>query len=187
MFQSKLISRGAKPKLYWSVVRPVVTYACETWVLKESEINELLGFERKILRKFFGPSKENDSWRMKTNEELNQLINHKSIINFIRAQRLSWLGHVERMSPNKSAKSLYLWKPLGARTVGRPKTRWEGDVKADIKKMKVPNWKTTVQDRTKWTVWLRRPKLYVSCSVKEEEEEYSPLTRYLYIKIEFHI
>jgi hypothetical protein len=61
MFQSKLISRGAKLKLYWSVVRPIVTYACETWVLKESEINKLLGFERKILRKCFGPSKENDS------------------------------------------------------------------------------------------------------------------------------
>jgi hypothetical protein len=49
------------------VVRPVVTYACETWVLKESEVNKLLVFERKILRKIFGPSKENDSWSMKTN------------------------------------------------------------------------------------------------------------------------
>jgi hypothetical protein len=45
------------------MVRPAVTYACKTWVLKESEINKLLVFERKI----FGPSKENDSWRMKTN------------------------------------------------------------------------------------------------------------------------
>jgi hypothetical protein len=36
MFQNKLISRGAKLKLYWTVVRPVVTYACETWILKKS-------------------------------------------------------------------------------------------------------------------------------------------------------
>jgi hypothetical protein len=72
MFQSKLICRGAQLKLYWSVVRPVVTYACETWILKESEINKLLVFERKILRKIFDPRKENDSWRMKTNQELNQ-------------------------------------------------------------------------------------------------------------------
>jgi hypothetical protein len=43
------------------VLRPVFTYACETWVLKESEINKLLAFERKILRNIFGPSKENDS------------------------------------------------------------------------------------------------------------------------------
>jgi hypothetical protein len=54
------------------------------------------------------------------------------------------------MSPNRSAKSLYSWKPLGAKPVGRPKTRWEGDDKADIKKMKVADWKITVQDRTKW-------------------------------------
>jgi hypothetical protein len=42
MFQSKLISREAKLKLYWSVVRAVVAYACETWILKESEIDKLL-------------------------------------------------------------------------------------------------------------------------------------------------
>jgi hypothetical protein len=53
-----------------------------------SEINTLLVFEWKILWKIFGPSTENDSWRMKTNQELNQLINHKNIINFIRAQTL---------------------------------------------------------------------------------------------------
>jgi hypothetical protein len=75
-------------KLYWSVVRPVDPYACETWILKEREINKLLVFERKILRKIVGPSKENDIWRMKSNQELNQLINHKNISNFIRAQRL---------------------------------------------------------------------------------------------------
>jgi hypothetical protein len=131
------------------VVRPVVTYACETWVLKESEMNNLLFFERKIRRKIFGPSKENDSWRVETNQELHQLIDHINIINFIRAQRLSWLGHVERMSPNRSVKSLYSWKPLGARPAGRTKTNWEDHVKADIK-MKVPDWKITVQDRTQW-------------------------------------
>jgi hypothetical protein len=95
---------------------------------------------------------------MKTNQELNQLINHKNIINFINAQRLSWLGHVERILPNRSVKSLYSWKPLGARPVGRPKTRWEDDVKADIKKMKVPDWKITFQDRTKWKVLVEKTK-----------------------------
>jgi hypothetical protein len=54
------------------------------------------------------------------------------------------------MSPNRSVKCLYSWKPLGTGSVGRPKTRWEEDVKADIRKVKVPNWKTIVQDRTKW-------------------------------------
>jgi hypothetical protein len=131
------------------VVRPVVTYACETWVLKKIKSKNYWFFERKILRKIFGPNKENDCRRMKTNQEYNQLISYKNV-NFIHAQRLSWIGHVERMSPNRSVKCLYSWKPLGTSPVGRPKTRWEEDVKAEIMKMKVPNWKTIVQDRTKW-------------------------------------
>jgi hypothetical protein len=52
-----------------------MTYASETWVLKESSIQKLLVFERKILWKIFGPTKENQLWRIKTNDELAKLIN----------------------------------------------------------------------------------------------------------------
>jgi hypothetical protein len=57
----------------------------------------LLVFERKILRRIFGPTKENQIWRIKTNEELDKLIKHKNIVDYIKAQRLSWFGHVQRM------------------------------------------------------------------------------------------
>jgi len=86
-------------KLYWSILRPIVTYACETWVLKETIKNKLMVFERKVLRKIFGPTKErNGTWRIKTNDELDILIRHKNIINYINAQRLSWFGHLHQMS-----------------------------------------------------------------------------------------
>ena len=50
-------------------------------------------FERKVLR-IFGPTKERDgTWRIKTNDELDELIRHKNIINYVQAQRLSWFGH----------------------------------------------------------------------------------------------
>jgi hypothetical protein len=81
-----------------------------------------------MLRKVVDPSKGNDSWRSKTNQELNKLINHKNIANYLRARRHSWLGHIKRMPPNRSVKSLYTWKPLDARPVGRPETRWKDDV-----------------------------------------------------------
>ena len=58
MFQNKLLSKKSKLKLYWTLIRPIVTYACETWVLKENIIQKLVIFERKILRKIFGPTKE---------------------------------------------------------------------------------------------------------------------------------
>jgi hypothetical protein len=45
-------------KLYWSIVRPIVIYTCETWILKETIKNMLMVFERKVLRKIFGPTKK---------------------------------------------------------------------------------------------------------------------------------
>jgi hypothetical protein len=51
-------------------------------VNKLSTIQKLLVFERKILRRIFGPTKENKTWRIKTNEKLDKLIKHKSIVNY---------------------------------------------------------------------------------------------------------
>jgi hypothetical protein len=61
-FKSRLLTKSSKLKLYGSVIRPVVTYAFETWVLKENITQKLLVFERKILRGIFGPTKENQLW-----------------------------------------------------------------------------------------------------------------------------
>jgi hypothetical protein len=88
MLQSKLLSRKSNLKLYRTLIRPIVTYASETWVLKENSIQKLI-FERKILRKIFRPTKElNGLWRIKTNEELEEVIKRKNIIRFIKSQRL---------------------------------------------------------------------------------------------------
>jgi len=46
LFKSRLVSKKSKLKLYWSIVRPIVTYACEVWVLKETIKNKLTVFER---------------------------------------------------------------------------------------------------------------------------------------------
>jgi hypothetical protein len=115
MFQDKLLSKRSKLKLYWSVIRPVVTYACETWVLKEKVIQKLMIFERKVLRKIFGPTKQqNGLWRIETNEELDKLIKHKNIIRFVKAQRLNCLGHIERMPKERVVKQINNWKPTAS-------------------------------------------------------------------------
>ena len=100
-------------KLYWSVIRPIVVYGCETWALRESIIQKLSVFERKILRKIFGPTKEaNGIWRIKTNE-LDELI---------KAQRLSWFGHTNRTPETSIVKRLHKWKPFTRRPAGSPKS-----------------------------------------------------------------
>jgi len=65
----------------------------------------LMVFERKVLRKIFGPTKEGDgTWRIKTDDELVELIRHKNIINHIKAKRLSWFGHLHRMAKERMVK-----------------------------------------------------------------------------------
>jgi len=53
-----LVSQEIKNELYWSIIRPIITYGCETWVLKETIKNKLMVFERKVLTKMFGSTKE---------------------------------------------------------------------------------------------------------------------------------
>jgi hypothetical protein len=98
LFKSKLISRNLKKQIYQTLVQPVVTYGGETWTPTLTDENALRIFERKILRKIYGPVLENGEIRIRYNEELNELIKGEDIGRFIKAQKLQWLGHVERMN-----------------------------------------------------------------------------------------
>jgi hypothetical protein len=86
LFKSKLLCKKSKLRMYQTLVRPVVTYACETWVLKVNIKSKLRVFERKVLSRIYGPTKESDgTWRIKSNDELNRLIGNKNTINYIKA------------------------------------------------------------------------------------------------------
>jgi hypothetical protein len=151
LFTSKLISRNVKLHLYDTLIRPILTYAAETWVLKESMIKKLMIFERRIMRKIFGPTRTDDGyWRIKTNQEISDILKGQNIIGFIKKQRLNWLGHVERMTEDNNVNKIKSWKPMSKRPIGRPKLRWEDDVLGDIKSMNVRNWKNVAQDREGW-------------------------------------
>jgi hypothetical protein len=80
--------------------------------------NKLMVFERKVLRE-----KRNGTWRIKTNNELDELIRHKEIINCIKAQRLSWFGHLHQMVEERMVKKVYKWKPMSIRPQGGPKNK----------------------------------------------------------------
>ena len=150
LFKSNLVSRKSKCNVYWSVIRPIIVYDCETWVLKEGIIQKLSVFEREILRKIFGPTKEaNGIWRIETNKGLNELIKHRNIINYVKVQRLSWFGHINRMPETNIVKRICKWKPFTGRPAGRPKSQWEDDVRDDLKKMKLVKWAEQAGDRRK--------------------------------------
>lgn len=137
-------------KLYTSVIRPIVTYAAETWTLKEKDVKRLQIFERKILRMIYGSVKLPDgNWRIRTNDELDKIIQHRNIVNHVKSLRLSWFGHLHRMSEDRNAKKVYNWIPLSNKIRGRPKIRWRDEVLSDMS-LGIRKWTLKVQKRDEW-------------------------------------
>ena len=81
---------------------------------------------------------------------LTKLIEGADIVRYIKAQRIKWLGHIQRMDQARPTGKLLDWKPMGTRPVGRPRQRWQEDVMEDLKKLKVKNWKEAAKDRRTW-------------------------------------
>jgi hypothetical protein len=132
------------------MIRPVVTYSSETLTLTAKDENNLRISERQILRKIFGPINIDNIWRIRSNMEIDKLIKGADIVRFINAQRIKWLGHIQRMDQARSTRKLLDWKPMGTTPTGRPRQRWQEDVMEDLKKLKVTNWKETAKDRGTW-------------------------------------
>ena len=103
------------------------------------------------MRKILGPTRLDDGyWRIKTNQEINDILKGQNIIGFIKKQRLNWLGHVECMAEDNNVQKIKRWKPMSKRPIGRPKIRWEDDFLEDINSMNVRNWKNVAQNRDRW-------------------------------------
>jgi hypothetical protein len=130
-----------------TLIRPIVTYGAETWAATESELQKLLIFERKFLRRIYGPFKDQDNWRIRTNRELDTLTGGMNIILYIKAQRLRWVGHIQRMEDVRMVKKLTNWKPFGKRPAERPKNRWIDEILKDMEVLKVKNWKELSRNR----------------------------------------
>jgi len=81
---------------------------------------------------------------------LDKLIKYENIINHIKAQRLSWFGHIQRTPEARAAGKIFKWNPLTTRPRGRHKYRWEDIIIQDLGQMKIKNWLTCVGDRAKW-------------------------------------
>ena len=74
-------------------------YGCETWSLTLREERRLRVFENKVLRRIFGPRRDEVTrdWRRLHNEEINILYSSPNIVRVIKSRRMRWTGHVARM------------------------------------------------------------------------------------------
>ena len=77
----------------------------------------------------------NGKWRRFHNEELDSLYRspNKCIIRVIRSRRLRWTGRVARKEENRSAFKILIGTPAGKRPLGRPRRRWEDNIRMDLK------------------------------------------------------
>jgi hypothetical protein len=90
-------------------------------------------WERKILRKIYGPKYEQGVCRIRSNLEIQNMYKSPDIVTEIKVRRLEWLGRVVRTEDARLPKMVFNAKPEGRRGVGRPRLRWLDDVEADIK------------------------------------------------------
>ena len=86
-------------------------------------LKQLQVFERRILRKIFGPICDNGKWRIRYNSELYSIYKDPDIIKTIKISKLRWTGHIMRMPEENQVKKLTLLRPEGSRRAGRPKLR----------------------------------------------------------------
>jgi hypothetical protein len=117
---------------------------------KKKKEGRLRLFERKVLRKIYGPISENGNWSIRYNEELDKIIQGENIVRFIKSHRIRWLGHVDRMEEKEMPKRMLYGRLYTTRKRGRPKNRWLDGVVADLKKMGVTGRKQRAKDRDGW-------------------------------------
>ena len=99
--------------------------------------------------------------------EIDNLIEGADIVRFIKAQRIKWLGHIQRMDQAKPTRKLLDWKPMGTRPVGRPRQRWQENVMEDLKKAgKSKTGRRQLSIEELGETWLRRRKPTKGCSAK---------------------
>jgi hypothetical protein len=118
--------------------------------LTKKEEQALLIFEREIFRRIYGPKYENGEWKSRTNQEPEEICKGENIVNWIKGQRISWLGHLQRMEEDRMHKKIFTEELEGTRRRGRPRKRWKEEVERDLHVMAVRRWRELVADREKW-------------------------------------
>ena len=151
---SRFLSKNLKIKIYRTIILPVVFYGCETWSLTLREEKKLRVFENMVLRRIFGPRREEvrGEWRRLHNEELNDLYSSPNIVWVIKSRRMRWAGHVARMGEGRGVYRVLVGKPEGKRQLGRPKRRGVDNIRMDLQEVGCGyvDWIGLAQDRDRW-------------------------------------
>ena len=142
---------------------PAVLYGCETWSLTLRKERSLRVYENRVLRKIFEPMRDHvtGEWRKLHNEELSDLYSSLNIFRVITWRRKRLAGNVARVGDRRGDVYIYIYiyiyrvlvgKREGKRAFGRPRRRWEDNIKMDLQEVGcgVMEWIELAQDRGRW-------------------------------------
>jgi hypothetical protein len=114
-------------------LKPVLIYGSESWTLTKGDEEKLRIFERKVLRRIYGPTREKEGWRIKYNHEIYDLYKNPETVKTVRLGRLRRLGHLTRANEIFPCRKLTFSKSKGTRRAGRPSLRWVDSVEKDLR------------------------------------------------------
>jgi len=137
-FVCSLLSKNIKSKIYRTIILPVVLCGYETWLLTLGEELRLRVFECGMLRRVLGPKRDEvtGEWRRLRDEELNDLYFSLNIIRVIKSRRIRWAGHIACMGERGGIYTVLVGGgPEGKISLGRPRHRWEGNIKMDLQEL----------------------------------------------------
>jgi hypothetical protein len=134
LLSSTLLSKSVKIKIYRTIILPVVLCGCETWLLTLREECSLRVFNSRVLRRIYGPRRDEvtGEWRRLHDKELYAVCSSPNTIWVIKSGRLRWAGHVACMGERRGAYRALVGNPEGRRQLGRPRQRWEDNIKMDV-------------------------------------------------------
>jgi hypothetical protein len=90
------------------------------------------------------------------NDELHDLYSSPNIVRVIKSRRMRWAGHVARMGEGRNVYRDLVGRPEGKRPLGRPRCRWEDNIKLDLREIGIDgtNWIQLAQDRVQWRAFV---------------------------------
>jgi len=122
------------------------------------EERKLRVFENMVLRRIFGPRRDEETgeWRRLHKEDLNNLYSSLNIVRVIKSRRMRWAGHVARMGEERVVYRVLMGKPEGKRPLGRPRRRWVCNIRLDLQEVGCGymDWNGLAQDRDRWRTLL---------------------------------
>jgi hypothetical protein len=114
-------------------------------------------FERKVYRRILGPvyDNEKENWKILNNKEIYARVKKPTIIETIRLNTLRWFGHEQRMEENRIPKRVLYMNLVTRRLRGRPRKRWQDEVREDGQIVGGEGWQEKVHKREEWKKLLR--------------------------------